>query len=75
LFLKFGLIGTHKGIGLKFLQDNYATIKLSPRTVTLEMGGAKLDLVSRTQASNRKSMKKASNTRRTSGPRAESDVV
>jgi len=62
-------------IGLKFLQSNYATIKLSPRTLTLELGAAKLDLVSRTQASNRKSMKKASNTRRTSGPRAESDVV
>ena len=62
-------------IGLKFLQSNYATIKLSPRAVILEMGGVKLDLVSRTQASNRKFMKKASNTRRTSGPRAESDVV
>ncbi len=62
-------------IGLKFLHENYATIKLSPGAVTLEMGGAKIDLVSRTQASSRKSMKKASNTRRTSGPRAESDVV
>ena len=47
----------------------------SPGAVTLEMGGAKIDLVSRTQASSRKSMKKASNTRRTSSPRAESDVV
>jgi len=43
--------------------------------VTLEMGGAKIDLVSRTHASSRKSMKKASNTIRASGPRAESDVV
>ena len=62
-------------IGLRFLQQNYATIHLTPRTVTLEMGGAKIDLVSRTHASGNKSMKKASNTRRASGPRAKSDVV
>ena len=59
-------------IGLRFLQQNYATIDLTPRTVTLEMGGAKIDLVSRTNASGNK---KATNTISTIGPRAKLDLV
>ena len=54
-------------IGLRFLQQNYATIYLPSRTVTLKMGGAKIDLVSRTHASENKSMKKALHLARTVG--------